>query len=364
MSQEDPGKKDAPENVLSVLLSFGILIALVFAFKSSILDANNIPSGSMIPTLKIGDYLFVNKMRYSLRFPFTEYELLRIDDPQRGDIITFIPPPPEDPSRHYVKRVVGMPGDRIRIRNIPACELAAMLGTDKGRELKREYICGERIGFFGGREPRIAFVEYKPNDTGPWLNYRPEEQPGEAAKTLLTDSDEARALHPDFRRDDTVNDTLPVVFQETVRGVGHMTVESSQAERPMYPCPEITTDGCLIPENYFMAMGDNRDDSKDSRFIGLIARNKILGKAIIIYFSINWRDGICRDYRNYIARDRQDPSRGYGFPDFPPEEQAKYCSESDMNEFSESILEYLQRTVRYRIPRMAIRWYRIGSLLH
>ncbi|MCB1140131.1 MAG: signal peptidase I, partial [Leptospiraceae bacterium] len=79
------------ENPVSVIVSFGLLLLLVFAFKQSVLDANNIPSGSMIPTLKVGDYLFVNKMRYSLRLPFLGTEILRIDDPKRGEIITFIP---------------------------------------------------------------------------------------------------------------------------------------------------------------------------------------------------------------------------------------------------------------------------------
>lgn len=112
------------ESPISSAFSFILIVILVFAFKSSVLDANNIPSGSMIPTLKIGDFLFVNKMRYSVRMPFTEAELIRIDDPQRGDIVTFAPPlralslgDSRDGffAKRYVKRVVGLPGDTIRI---------------------------------------------------------------------------------------------------------------------------------------------------------------------------------------------------------------------------------------------------------
>ncbi len=119
--EEKPKEK---ESQTASGLSFGIIVVLVFAFKSSILDANNIPSGSMIPTLKIGDFLFVNKMRYSFRMPFTEKELIRIDDPKRGDIVTFIPPSTalaQEESRtgifakRFVKRVVGLPGDTVRI---------------------------------------------------------------------------------------------------------------------------------------------------------------------------------------------------------------------------------------------------------
>src|SRR5690606_16007679 len=80
---------DAPrESVASIVFSLLLLVLTVFAFKQSILDANNIPSGSMIPTLLVGDYLFVNKMRYSLRVPWTRIRLVDYDHPKRGDIVT------------------------------------------------------------------------------------------------------------------------------------------------------------------------------------------------------------------------------------------------------------------------------------
>ena len=111
------------DSLFSFVISLSVLIFLVLVFKSSILDANNIPSGSMIPTLKIGDYLFINKMRYSVRLPFAGKEIVHIDNPERGDVITFIPPLAAEKDKHYVKRVMGMPGDRIRIREMSACEL-------------------------------------------------------------------------------------------------------------------------------------------------------------------------------------------------------------------------------------------------
>jgi len=117
----------------------------------------------MIPTLKIGDYLFVNQMRYSLRVPFTEFELLHIDDPKRGDIITFIPA--TEPGKHLVKRVTGVPGDRIRIHNVGACELNTSYATETPRG-KRAYSC-DRSSLDSYYEPMVALVEYREHDSGP-----------------------------------------------------------------------------------------------------------------------------------------------------------------------------------------------------
>ncbi len=100
------------------ITSLAFIVIWVFAFKSSVLDANNIPSGSMEPTLKIGDFLFVNKMRYTLDIPFTNIHLVRLDTPKRGDIVTFTPGPRSALyGKTLVKRVVGVPGDTVTVRD-------------------------------------------------------------------------------------------------------------------------------------------------------------------------------------------------------------------------------------------------------
>jgi signal peptidase I len=105
--------------VVGSLVSLGWLIAFVFAIKTSVLDANNIPSPSMEPTLMIGDFLFVNKMRYTIDLPFTNIHLVRIAYPERGDIVTFTPP--QDSASYanktLVKRVVGVPGDIVEVED-------------------------------------------------------------------------------------------------------------------------------------------------------------------------------------------------------------------------------------------------------
>ncbi len=338
------------KNSLKSIFSFLILIVLVFAFKHSILDANNIPSGSMIPTLKIGDYLFVNKMRFSLYFPFTYIELLHIDDPQRGDIVTFIPP--RDPSKNYVKRIIGMPGDRIRIRNISICDPTLPIKRAKNTLYKCNQESEKKNWI-----PYIAFVEYKENDQGEWKHFTIEEVDSDIAYKILHDSDSIRVLYPEDRGNFGY---LPVLFKENINGKIHYFIETAEIMIPDSLCSDIETTGCVLEKNQYFMMGDNRDDSQDSRFwqVGPITRDRILGKPLIIYFSINWRDQICFAYYEYMGG-----KKGFPISDFPIEEQQKYCSVYDVNLYNEDILSYLRRTLFYRIPRMDIRWYRIGTLL-
>ncbi len=357
--EADQPAPEEKETFLSVLGSLGFLVLLVFAFKSSVLDANNIPSGSMIPTLKIGDYLFVNKMRYSLRVPFTNVELFRYDDPQRGDIVTFIPP---DREKHYVKRVIAMPGDRFRIRQVSACSLQAAMGRSVPTPIPPDY--GVACGTV--HEPQVAFVEYKPHDQGPWQNYGPTMLPAQLARRELVDADNSLVLPMDLHPPQRTDGRVPVLFEETNRGKKHLIVESSF---PIYTenafgCEDFKEKGCLVPKDQYMVMGDNRDDSKDSRAIGFVRRDMIQGKALIIYFSINWQDGICKDY--VMSTDAEAARRGQGFrlDDFPPQKQARYCSTLDQNQEQEGIREYLKRTLRYRIPRMKVRWGRLLRLLN
>ena len=315
------------ESFFSSVLSFLFIIVLVFAFKSSILDANNIPSGSMIPTLKIGDFLFVNKMRYSLRLPFLEKEVFRIDDPKRGDIVTFIPPKKALASgesrygifsKRFVKRVVGMPGDTIRI-------------TQKSIKTKQGLI-------------NYSLIEYKKKDSNEFISYNPKKS---LDRSELYDLDNLIAYDSSL-------------FKEEVSDFEHFVLDGPNDENDSlyydYFCNFKL--GCKLSETQYMLVGDNRDNSHDSRAWGFVDREDILGKAFIIYFSINWKDNLCQ-YKS----GKELALKGIEFSDtYSRAETLKRCHKSELS-YGYEEPNWLFRTLKYRIWRMDIRWDRIGNIL-
>lgn len=246
-------------SVTSILFIF----LWVFAFKSSVLDANNIPSGSMEPTLKVGDFLFVNKMRYTLDIPFTNFHLIRFGSPQRGDIITF---KPRKGSNLYgktlVKRVIGVPGDIIEVVD-------------------------DEIYVNGVHYPVAELEDKSPlYDLGnPDIEYM------ELYKETIVNPANGEKVKDHYIIKNLVNIEEHMRFPKRV---------------------------WIIPEGKYMAMGDNRDNSDDSRgcsFLdsryaydqcrqskmyreyplsstewGLVDLEQIHGKVYLIYFSVNWGD--------------------------------------------------------------------------
>jgi len=200
------------------------LIAAVVALfiRQFVVEAFKIPSGSMIPTLLIGDHLLVNKFIYGPRIPFTDTRIFTWEQPKRGDIIVF--KYPENESKDFIKRVIGLPGDKIEIKN------------------------------------GILYV----ND-----------QPVEVKELGVYDGGDQRASPPYYQK--------PRLLQEQLGTVSHQILYLR--DQSGYNFGPI-----LVPKDSVFAMGDNRDNSQDSRVWGFVKENKILGRALIIYWSWDGHD--------------------------------------------------------------------------
>lgn len=194
------------------------LIAAVVALfiRQFAVEAFKIPSGSMIPTLTIGDHLLVNKFIYGPRIPFTDTRLFAWKEPKRGEIIVF--KYPENESKNFIKRVVGLPGDKIEIRN------GILFINDQPVPVTG-------LGGYDGDQGAGSSSYSKPNLL--------EEQLGAVKHQIL------------YLRDQSGYNFGPV----------------------------------LVPKDSVFVMGDNRDNSQDSRVWGWVNYNKILGRAFIIYWS-------------------------------------------------------------------------------
>ena len=202
---------------------FVVFIAVMLIFRSAIADWNQVPSGSMVPSIYIGDRIVVDKLAYDLRIPFTHVSIARWADPVRGDVVTF--PSPAD-EKLLVKRVVGIPGDVVEL---------------KDNEL---HINGT-----------VAHYEPLPVDISAGV---PIDEP--------------------FRYQ---------MLQESILGNERRIMLHASVYRG-----SVSNFGPVeVPADHFLVMGDNRDNSRDSRIIGYISRDRILGRARTVAFSL--------DYDNY-----------------------------------------------------------------
>ncbi|PWF43130.1 signal peptidase I [Massilia glaciei] len=212
--------------------SFFPVIALVFVLRSFLYEPFKIPTSSMVPTLLVGDLILVNKFTYGVRLPIINKKIIDVNDPQRGDVMVF--KYPKDMSQDYIKRVVGIPGDKITYEN------------------KRLTVNGKELAY--------APMEDYLDDDSPVYHKQFTEDLGGVAHRILNDEDKASL-------------NLPLVDQSFPRH-----------EACSYTVEKIT---CTVPEgNYFM-MGDNRDNSADSRYWGFVPNKNIVGKAFLVWMNLD-----------------------------------------------------------------------------
>jgi signal peptidase I len=191
--------------------SFFPVLVIVLIFRSFLIEPFQIPTGSMIPTIEVGDFILVNKYAYGVRLPIIGTKILEVEDPDRGEVIVFIPP---HENKYYIKRVIGLPGDTVRYED------------------KDLYVNGELI----------------------IKNY---------AESIMVET--------------SIGDLPGVLYSETINGVEHaiQNIDAVGRQRAR------TT--WVIPNGHYFMMGDNRDNSSDSRVWGTVPNEDVVGKAMAVW---------------------------------------------------------------------------------
>jgi signal peptidase I len=206
---EDAKSVAAREPVLvEYAKSFFPVLFIVFFLRSFLVEPFQIPSGSMIPTLEVGDFILVNKFAYGIREPITNTQLIPVSKPQRGDVMVFFPP--HAPTTYYIKRVIGVPGDHISYIN--------HVLTINGKVIEEKLVAELPAG-----APYLRMVK------------------------------------------ETIDDKTFTAFKH------------------LQPGPLSVRGSWVVPEGHYFMMGDNRDNSLDSRDWGVVSENAIVGKAFAVW---------------------------------------------------------------------------------
>jgi signal peptidase I len=210
------------------------VILVVFVLRSFLFEPFRIPSGSMIPTLLVGDLILVNKYAYGIRLPIVNRKIIEVGNPQRGDVMVFRYP--VDPSVDYVKRVIGLPGDTVTFR----AKRLTIDGQPAPTVPAPDYFDPERVAY------SKQFTETLARSDG-----------GKVEHHILIDDDRSTVITPD---------NFPM-RANCVYSDGNTAVS------------------CKVPEGQYFMMGDNRDNSADSRYWGFVPDQNIVGRAFLIWMN-------------------------------------------------------------------------------
>lgn len=212
------------------------VIAFVLVLRSFLYEPFQIPSGSMMPTLLDGDFILVNKYNYGLRDPVARKKFFEVASPERGDVVVF--KYPQDPRVDYIKRVIGLPGDRIIYRN---------------KSLYIKQACKESDAQCPG------FVQIVNTFTNKYEG-------------------------PDAQ--DGMNQFEAVMFNKTHNILNDQN--TLPRTRHYFQQPGTAQDEFLVPAGHYFVMGDNRDNSLDGRFWGFVPEENLVGQAVAIWMSFDF----------------------------------------------------------------------------
>lgn len=202
------------------------VIVIVFLFRSFLFEPFRIPSGSMLPTLHIGDFILVNKFDYGLRLPVSNTKIVPLGSPERGDVVVFHYP--KDRSIDYIKRVVGLPGDTVEYRN--------------------------KVLYINGQAQKLSQTQDFFDESTMITLQQHTEQLGDVSHLIAWDNRRPSA-----------------VYEPAVTRKNNTCEYNAQGFR------------CMVPQGQYFVLGDNRDNSEDSRYWGFVPDENLVGRAVFIW---------------------------------------------------------------------------------
>lgn len=214
------------------------IIAIIFIIRSFFYEPFQIPSGSMEPTLRVGDFLLVDKNAYGVKDPIFQHKLIETGEPKRGDVVVFKAPP--QPNVDYIKRVIGLPGDHIKYDAFT-------------RTLTITPACGKE-------NCSSQTYTYSVGKANPEFVYHNEAQ--------IEKTENGAVSHQILLNPEPLN-FAPYYYKQAGETIGEWTV----------------------PQGEYFVMGDNRDNSNDSRFWGFIPEKNLVGKATVVVLSLKRKEG-------------------------------------------------------------------------
>ncbi len=274
-------KRPAKSATRDFVESIGAAVLIAFALRAFVIEAFKIPSSSMYPTLEIGDHIFVNKFIYGVRIPWTHTKLFELRGPARGEVIVFTQPC--EPDKDYIKRVVATAGQSVEVR----CSVVYVDGVPVQSDLVQANGCtyeDHPDSSAATWEPRSC-SKYRETVNGhSYFTYHDARRPGWEAQVKEHQLDQRPSPDGVFPRDFPSSHLPPQCPKASNQLAGTLRdIPPSSAEVIDTICkPSLAY---VVPPHHVFVMGDNRDNSNDSRYWGSVPVENIKGKALFLWLS-------------------------------------------------------------------------------
>jgi signal peptidase I len=265
--------------------SIGIAVLIALFLRAFVVEAFKIPSGSMIPTMEIGDHIFVNKFIYGIRIPWTRIKLFEFRKPKRGEVIVFINPC--EPDKDFIKRIVALENDTVEVR----CDLLYVNGEMVESRMVSELDCGywdfdEEMLKDWQQEECSRYVEVTDGVSYETMHLPTRPSNDRERKATPEGSYSRFAGNRDFPTTRVPECNLPDRHRSAEqKRQSHGRIEPSFPEDQRYAGPCQPQRRYIVPRGHVFVMGDNRENSSDSRAWGAVPLENIKGKALFIWWS-------------------------------------------------------------------------------